>query len=233
MTKDQLLYLKKIAIGAFAAGALLTLLMTSSAFGCPMNQQRWDNLLDQDPSSSWEVLGEDDNPWTMDRGELVNDGSAFGSDLLSTKSYEDFVLYFEVSIGEGGNSGIKYLVDTEHAPVGLEYQILDNVGHPDARIGKRRHFGALYDLIPSDPIAPPQTVIYQAGCVVKQGRRVQHWVNQEKVVDVDLDSERFQRAFKRSKFRSFPWFAKQDEGRILIQDHGDPVKFRKLMMAPL
>ena len=68
---------------------------------------------------------------------------------------------------------------------------------------------------------------------MKQGRRVQHWVNQEKVVDVDLDSERFQRALKRSKFRNFPWFAKQDEGRILIQDHGDPVKFRKLMMAPL
>lgn len=217
------------AIVGFVFGALLA----NVALGCPMNQPTWTDLLAETQQGGWDLLGEGEQPWQYVDGKLVNDGSTFGRDLITKDNYGEFVLYFEVAISEGGNSGVKYLVDADHAPVGLEYQVLDNERHPDARKGSRRHFGALYDLMPSRPIQPPQTGIYQAGCIVLKDRRVQHWINQELVVDVNLDSETFYRAWQRSKFRTFPWFAKQPEGRIILQDHGDPVSFRKLILAPL
>lgn len=46
----------------------------------------------------------------------------------------------DFKITEGANSGIKYYVDTEinkgpGSSIGLEYQILDDAKHPDAKLG--------------------------------------------------------------------------------------------------
>jgi hypothetical protein len=52
------------------------------------------------------------------------------------------------------NSGIKYFVTekekTELSGIGLEYQVLDDERHPDAKLGRDgdRKLASLYDLIP-------------------------------------------------------------------------------------
>ena len=56
-------------------------------------------------------------------------------------------LKLEFKITEGANSGIKYFVDTEinqgkGSSIGLEYQILDDAKHPDAKL--RNHEGINY-----------------------------------------------------------------------------------------
>ena len=60
--------------------------------------------------------------------------------LLPQTLYSDFELKLDFKITEGANSGIKYYVDTEinkgaGSSIGLEFQILDDERHPDAKLG--------------------------------------------------------------------------------------------------
>ncbi|HYK55416.1 MAG TPA: DUF1080 domain-containing protein, partial [Flavisolibacter sp.] len=81
--------------------------------------------------------------------------SANGGDIVTTKEYGAFVLQFDFKFTEGANSGIKYFVTEKEnnsgSAIGLEYQILDDAKHPDAKLGVvgNRTLASLYDLIPS------------------------------------------------------------------------------------
>ncbi|MFM2145587.1 MAG: hypothetical protein RL732_423, partial [Bacteroidota bacterium] len=85
-----------------------------------------------------------------------SDGSETGNDIVTTKPYGAFELVFEFKLTEGANSGVKYFVneafDAEgKSGIGLEYQLLDDERHPDAKMGVvgNRTLASLYDLIPS------------------------------------------------------------------------------------
>ena len=71
----------------------------------------------------------------------------------------------EWKVSKGGNSGIFYLAQevttqkdgkTKYEPIYIscpEYQVLDNVNHPDAKLGVdgNRQSASLYDMIPAVP----------------------------------------------------------------------------------
>ena len=64
--------------------------------------------------------------------------SAAGGDIVTKETYGDFELMVDFKLTEGANSGIKYFVDTDvnkgpGSSIGLEYQILDDDKHPDAK----------------------------------------------------------------------------------------------------
>ena len=65
-----------------------------------------------------------------------------GVDLVSVDEYADFELMVDFKVAKNGNSGIFYRgVETPTAPIyhsAPEYQILDDVGHPDAKNGPDR-----------------------------------------------------------------------------------------------
>ena len=97
--------------------------------------------------------------WIIENGELIvlSSGGAeseAGGDIVTLENYSDFELQLEFKLTEGANSGIKYYVDTElntgpGSAIGLEFQILDDAKHPDAKLGNHegsRTVGSLYDL---------------------------------------------------------------------------------------
>jgi hypothetical protein len=77
-----------------------------------------------------------------------------GGDIVTQETFSDFELSVDFKLTKGANSGIKYFVNTllnqgKGSAIGLEFQVLDDRNHPDAKQGKNgnRTVGSLYDLI--------------------------------------------------------------------------------------
>ncbi|HEX4372605.1 MAG TPA: DUF1080 domain-containing protein, partial [Puia sp.] len=99
--------------------------------------------------------------WAIDNGVLTvlaSEGKEGGNggDIVTTEEYSAFDLSFDFKLTPGANSGVKYFVTlSEHnegSAIGLEYQLLDDSLHPDAKLGINgdRTLSSLYDLIPSN-----------------------------------------------------------------------------------
>ena len=179
--------------------------------------------------------------WEIKDGELsvLESGGAesrAGGDIVTEATYAAFELKADFRITPGANSGIKYYVDTEinkgeGSAIGLEFQILDDAVHPDAKLGRdgNRTIGSLYDLIPATATKTVKPVgEWNQARVVSDGRHVEHWLNGTKVLEYERGSEAFRKLVAISKYKVWPAFGEKPEGSILLQDHGNRVSFRNV-----
>lgn len=173
-----------------------------------------------------------DRSWSVEAGVLHALPGAEPVSLISQDAYADFDLSLEWRLAAGGNSGVLYRV-TEEADApwqsGLEMQLLDDEGHPDARVPKTRS-GALYGLYPpAVEVRCPHGVFNDARIRVR-GTRVEHWLNAACVVRFDIASEDFRARVARSKFALCPSFAQAGQGHLVLQHHGEEAWFRNLRL---
>ena len=64
--------------------------------------------------------------------------------------------------------------------------------------------------------------------IVLNGNNVQHWLNDVKVVDIEMQSEDWLAQVAASKFAKWKKFASRETGHIVFQDHGDRVWYRNI-----
>jgi hypothetical protein len=159
--------------------------------------------------------------------------------------YLDFELKADFKLTEGANSGIKYLVSLqEHkgktSAFGLEFQILDDERHPDAKNGKNgnRTMGSLYDLIPPRGKLVHPVGQWNTARIVVKDSHVEHWLNDIKVVDYERGTNAFRELVAGSKYSNVFYnrqgrFGEQETGYILLQDHGDEVSFKNIKIRKL
>ncbi len=193
--------------------------------------------LDSFPTSGWEIKDGILSVIASGGGE-----SEAGGDIVTTELYSDFELKLDFKFTEVANSGIKYYVDTEinkgaGSSIGLEFQILDDERHPDAKLGSHegsRTIGSLYDLIQADTLKVVHPIgEWNQARIVSNKNHVEHWLNGRKVLEYERKSPEYLQIVKESKYEKWPNFGEADQGRILLQDHGDFVSFRNIKIRSL
>ncbi len=207
-------------------------------------------LFDGKTTNGWRGANKDyfpDKTWVVKNGNLmVTKGlsaeSQNGGDIVTVNEYAAFDLQFEFQMTDTANSGVKYFVTekekTAGSAIGLEYQILDDDKHPDAKLGSigNRTLASLYDLIPAKKNGREKLPIgeWNRGRItVYPDGRVEHWLNGWKVLEYQRGTQYFYALVARSKYVPYPNFGMAAKGHILLQEHGTQVAFRSIKIKEL
>lgn len=217
----------------------------------------WKLLWDGKTTDGWRSAKGENFPekgWTITDGVLTvheNKGeeSAGGGDIITREKYSRFELMVDFKITPGANSGIKYFVHPNLNPItgsgakanvgsaiGYEYQVLDDLLHPDAKLGRNgnRTLGSLYDLLPAATTKKPNPIgEWNTARIIVRGNHNEHWLNGEKILDYDRASPEFKDAFAHSKFHGIAEFPNWTDGHILLQEHGNEASFRNIKIREL
>ena len=197
----------------------------------------WISLFDGHTTQGWRSFGKPAFPaqgWVVEDGWLKHTAKGGGGDIITTGTFENFELQWEWKVAPGANSGLKYFIDEKRgAPIGHEYQLIDDALHPDALVGPKRQTGSLYDALPpaNRELRPPGQV--NTSSVIVRGNHVEHWLNGKRILAYDLGSAELAAAKAASKFKNEAKWGTKFATPILLQDHGDEVSFRSLRIRPL
>jgi hypothetical protein len=193
-------------------------------------------LFDGKSTDAWRGYKRDAFPskgWVVENGTLSPVVGGDQVDLVTKDVYKDFDLELEWKVGPMGNSGVMYGVsetEPESYYTGPEMQVLDDVGHKDGQTS-RTSAGALYDLVaPTGKVLKPVGEWNKAR-LVKKGNHVEHWLNGTKIVEYELGSPALAVLIANSKFKEWPRYAKERQGHIVLQHHGDPASFRNIRIT--
>lgn len=175
---------------------------------------------------------------------LASDGkeAANGGDIVTTEEYKAFDLSFDFKLTPGANSGVKYFVtlveNNTGSAIGLEYQLLDDSLHHDAKLGRDgdRTLSSLYDLITAHK---QKRFIHPIGqwntgrIIVYPDNHVEHYLNGVKVLEYQRGSKEFRDLVAISKYKVWKDFGEAPLGHILLQDHGSAAAFKSIKIRIL
>jgi hypothetical protein len=210
----------------------------------------WKLLFDGVSSTGWVGAYKTTFPakgWHIRDGEITVESSSGaeasnGGDIVTDKEYSAFDLSFDFKITTGANSGVKYFVtlveNNQGSAIGLEYQVLDDKVHPDAKLGRDgdRTLASLYDLIPAvkqERFVHPPGQWNTGRVIVYPNNNVEHYLNGIKVLEYERGSKEFRDLVAISKFKVWPNFGEAKKGKLLLQDHGNEVSFRSIKIREL
>lgn len=181
----------------------------------------WTNVEGGAPGEGWKVV----------------DGTIFreknGGDLYFDGKFENFVLEFEFKISEKGNSGVKYRSwNTKGYGLGCEYQIYDDIN--DKKNPPRYQTASLYDVVvPREGTSKIKMGEFNRGKIVVMGNRIEHYLNDELIVSINVGSPEWNELVGKSKFKDMKEFGTTAVGRIFLQDHGCQVWFKEIYVTEM
>jgi hypothetical protein len=213
-------------------------------------QHGWKLLFDGNTSNGWKGAYKENFPekgWYIEEGVLKieaadgGESSNFG-DIVTVEKFSAFDLAFDFKMTEGANSGVKYFVTLSEgntgSAIGLEYQILDDERHPDAKKGieGNRTLASLYDLIKAEKqsrFVKGPGEWNKGRVIVYPDNKVEHYLNGVKVLEYVRGSQEYRDLVAISKYKIWENFGEAPEGHILLQEHGDEVHFKNIKIKTL
>ncbi len=220
-------------VAAFAAGSLHAADNTLTA---AEKKAGWELLFDGKTMNGWRTYGKKPaGGWEVVDGTLHSIPKVKGAELITEKKYRDFEFSWEWKVAPAGNNGVKYFV-TEARPKspGHEYQMLDDVGHPDSKNGPIRHTASFYDVLPpaaDKPLRKPGE--WNHSKIVVKGNTVEHWLNGKNVLTYELGSEAVKAGLAKSKFAKEAGFGDKIDGHIMLTYHQDDCWYRNIKIREI
>jgi len=205
----------------------------------------WVSLFDGQTLKGWHGYGKSGagSAWDVDSGAIHLNSSAKkapenGGDLVSDNEFENFDFKLDWKISKAGNSGIIFLVQEDTTKyketyyTGLEMQVLDDKGHPDRKLPSHRA-GSLYDLIPAKAGAVKPWGEWNHAEIKLNNGKLDLYLNDVNVVSTTLWDDNWKKMVAKSKFKEWPDFGTFKKGHIALQDHGNDVWYRNIMIKKL
>jgi Domain of Unknown Function (DUF1080) len=168
----------------------------------------WRLLFDGRTNKGWQSARANNFPekgWVISNGNITvlsaeGKEATNGGDIVTNEQFSAFDLSFEFKLTPGANSGVKYFVtldeDSKGSAIGLEYQVLDDSLHPDAKLGRdgNRTLASLYDLIKAEKQKRFLRPVGQwnfGRIIVYPNDKVEHYLNGVKVLEYIRGSKQY------------------------------------------
>lgn len=213
--------------------------------------EKWIFLFDGTSTDGWRAYNGEDLPpqWVVKNGELTFDTEKRteeerkgGKDIIyAAETFENFELYWEWKIPEGGNSGMLYhLQEGDWGPpeVSPEYQLLDDLKWEEinkAKLEPWQKTGADYAMyLPdeSQKIVKP-ALEWNTSRIIFTPKKVEHWLNGKKLLEFEPWTADWEKRKNDGKWKNFPKYGTFKSGYIAIQDHDSPLWFKNIKIKRL
>ncbi|MBY0534868.1 MAG: DUF1080 domain-containing protein [Chitinophagaceae bacterium] len=209
-------------------------------------KEGWKLLFDGKTKKGWHVYNNksDGSAWKVENGCLHLDPAQMngwqtvgGGDIVSEEEYDNFHLKLEWKLADSANSGVILFVkeDPKYAfpwVTGPEMQVLDNNGHPDAKIIKHRA-SDLYDMISSSPETVKKAGEWNLAEVISDHGKLEFRLNGVSVLKITMWDDNWRAMIKKSKFKDMADFGTYKKGKLGLQDHGNKVWFKNIKIKAL
>ncbi|MCX6319617.1 MAG: DUF1080 domain-containing protein [Bacteroidetes bacterium] len=221
--------------------------MTANTLSDAQKAEGWQLLFDGQSTKGWHRYGGKPvgSAWKIADGTIYLDTAQKenwqikdGGDIVSDDEFDNFHLKLEWKIAKDGNSGIIFFVHEDTAKykwpweTGPEMQVLDNSGHPDSKIIKHRA-GDLYDLISSSKETVKPAGEWNLAEIKSENGKLDFYLNGENIVSTTMWDDAWKKMIAGSKFIKMPDFGTYKKGHIALQDHGNTVWYRNIMIKKL
>jgi len=245
---------------------LLLFLSTVTLISCQPKENEWVYLFDGTSTEGWRAYNGESLPpgWTIIDKTLTFDTELGleqdyngGKDIIyGAEEFENFELYMEWKLPEGGNSGIFYHIKegpqyngfTSHAP---EYQLIDDVNY--ARIHDLKAYNSSlgyespaelhplqqtasdYAMYPADPEKRHVNPVgeWNSTKIVFTPEKVEYWINEQMVLSFVPWSDDWYSKKNAGKWKDSEEYGKFKQGFIGIQDHSSSIWFRNIKIKKL
>jgi len=190
--------------------ALLCILGTASAAELGFNP-----LFDGTTLDGWKHEGN----WAVVNGEIARVKKGGSLVYENEKVPDDFELRFEWKVSKGCNSGVYY------RPGQYEYQLLDNANSHYGENPRQAAASLFFGMAPTKDVVKPYGE-WNTARIVCKGTVIQHWLNDEKIIDFDYSDPRWFHELEVLRIRGGDLTKRG--ANLSLQDHGADVWFRNL-----
>jgi hypothetical protein len=178
--------------------------------------------------TGWKLAGKHGPGYVVENGVLVCEQGG-GGNLMTEKSFANFILRLEFKLEPGGNNGIGIRAPEEGNPayVGMEIQILDDDAAKWANLRPEQYHGSIYDVVPAKRGALKKAGEWNSQEIYCNGRQVRVTLNGQVIVDANLDDVKDPEILKKH-----PGLQRKD-GHVGFLGHGDRLEFRNIRIKEL
>lgn len=229
-------------------------------------KSEWQYLFDGTSLEGWRAYGEDKMPpgWVIEDNVLTynttlakEDDYRGGRDIIyGAEEFDNFELYIEWKLPEGGNSGIFYHIKEGYknpSKVAPEYQLIDDenyenihnltrynksLGHTEnlSELKPMNKTAADYSMYaPEDPENKKLNPVgeWNSSRIIFTSEHAEYWLNGQKVLSFKPWSEDWYERRNSGKWKNSPDYGKFKTGYIGLQDHNSPIWFRNIKIRKL